>query len=120
MVDLERFNDLWGYAIEPLVHDRSKVRSPTKRDTGVYVLRRWSPLASGTRLLNRLACASEPVTVYVSTEEDHLLKKAKLESAKSGEGGRRYRANCLPEPRKLFKRDTDIVDLATRVKFLVS
>ena len=39
MVGLERFNDLWDYAIKPLMPDRSKVRYQTKRDTGLYAVR---------------------------------------------------------------------------------
>ena len=34
VVGLERFNDLWDYAVEPLIPDRSKVRFQTKRDKG--------------------------------------------------------------------------------------
>ena len=31
--------DLWGYAVELLMPDRSKVRDQTKRHTGVYAVR---------------------------------------------------------------------------------
>ena len=30
-IGLERLNDLWGYAVEPLMPDRFKVRFQTKR-----------------------------------------------------------------------------------------
>ena len=56
------FDDPWDYAVEPLMPDRSKVRFQTKRDTGVYAMRRESWFASGTRLLTRRPCASEPET----------------------------------------------------------
>ena len=62
VVGLVCFDDLWGYVDEPLMPDRSKVRFQTKRDTGVYAVRGWSRLASGTRLFIRRDCASEPVT----------------------------------------------------------
>ena len=64
VVGLVCFDDLWGYAVEPLMRDRPKVRSQTKRDTGVYASRcgrLW--FASGTSLLIRRACASDPETV---------------------------------------------------------
>ena len=68
MVGLQRFDDLWGYAVEPLMPDRPKVRFQTKRDTGVYAVP-WTSFAFGTRLLIR-------------TPEEGLtsLKKLKLES----------------------------------------
>ena len=53
---------LSGYAVEPLMPDRSKVRFQTKRDTGVCAVRGRSRFASGTCLLIRRACASEPET----------------------------------------------------------
>ena len=37
VIGLERFS--WGYAVEPLMPDRSKVRRQTKRDTGAYAMR---------------------------------------------------------------------------------
>ena len=48
VVRLERFNDLLGYAVEPIMSDRSKVRFQTKRNTG-------------TRLLIRRDCARSKV-----------------------------------------------------------
>ena len=55
-------SDPWGYAVEPHMPDRSKVRRQTKRNAGVYAaLGRWR-IASGTRLLIRRACACEPET----------------------------------------------------------
>ena len=62
VVGLECFNDLWGYAVEPLMSDRSKVRFHTKRDTGVYAVRGWSRFASGTRLFIRRDCVSKHAT----------------------------------------------------------
>ena len=62
MVGLECFNDLWGYAVDPLMPVRSKVRFQTKRDTGVYTVREWSKFASRMRLLIRRDCASETQT----------------------------------------------------------
>ena len=62
VVGPERFNDLWSYAVEPLMPDRPKVRFQTKNATGVYAVRgRWK-FTSGTRLLIRRDCASELVT----------------------------------------------------------
>ena len=61
-VGLVCVNDLWGYAVEPLTPDRSKVSRQTKQDTGVYASRgRWR-FASGTRLFIRRPCAGKPVT----------------------------------------------------------
>ena len=60
VVDLVCVSDPWGYAVEPLMPERSKVRRQTKRDMGVYATRRWWRFASGTRLFIRRACASEP------------------------------------------------------------
>ena len=55
--------DLWGYAVEPLMPDRPKLRLQTKWNTGVYAVRgARSRFASGTRLLIRRACDSEPKT----------------------------------------------------------
>ena len=62
VVGLVCFNDPWGYAVEPLMADRSKVRCQTKRDTGVYALHERLGFAFGTRLLIRRVCASEPET----------------------------------------------------------
>ena len=62
VVVLERFSDLWGYAVEPLMPTRSKVRFQTKRGMGVYPVHGRSRFASGTRLLIRRDCTSEPVT----------------------------------------------------------
>ena len=56
------FDDPWGYAVEPLVPDRSKMRLQTKRDTGVYAVCGRPSFASGTRLLISRACTSEPET----------------------------------------------------------
>ena len=68
VVGLVCVNDPWGYAVEPLMPDRSKMRRQIKRDTGVYAARgRWS-FASGTRLVIRRACAIEP-------RGPHLFKK---------------------------------------------
>ena len=67
--------------------DRPKVRFQTKRDTGVYAVRGRSRFASGTRLLIRRDCASEPATAT--------------------------REGLRPGPRESFKRDT--VDLAPGV-----
>ena len=39
VVRLVCVNDPWGYVVEPLMPDRSKVRCQTKRDTGVYAAR---------------------------------------------------------------------------------
>ena len=39
VVGLVCVNDPWGNAVEPLMPDRSKMRSQTKRDTGVYAAR---------------------------------------------------------------------------------
>ena len=39
MVGLESFNDLWGYAVEPLMPIRSKVKFQTKRNTGICAVR---------------------------------------------------------------------------------
>ena len=82
VVGLVCFDDLWGYAVEPLMPDRPKVRFQTKRDTGVYAVRGWSRYASGTRLLIRSACASEPAWQRrdsVTPEQDPTsLKKAKV------------------------------------------
>ena len=62
VVDLVCVNDPWGYAVEPIMSDRFKVRRQVKRDTAVYAVRgRWR-FASGTRLLIRRTCASEPET----------------------------------------------------------
>ena len=83
VVGLVNADDLWGYAVEPLMPDRPKVTFQTKRDTGVYAVHGWSRFASRTRLLISRACASEPETVRdgVSPEEDPTsLKMAKLES----------------------------------------
>ena len=53
VVGLVCANDPWGYAVEPLMPVRSKVRRQTKWDTGVYAARgRWRS-ASRTRLFNR-------------------------------------------------------------------
>ena len=46
VMGFERFNDLSGYTVEPLMPDRSKVRFQTKGDTGVYAVRGWSRFAS--------------------------------------------------------------------------
>ena len=35
VVGLVCFNDPWGYTVEPLMPDRSRVSFQTKRDTGV-------------------------------------------------------------------------------------
>ena len=51
VVGLVCFDDPWGYAVEPLMLDRSKLKFQTKRDTGVYAVRGQSRFASGTRLL---------------------------------------------------------------------
>ena len=40
VVGLVWVNDPLGYAVEPLMPDRSKVRFQIKRDTGVYAERR--------------------------------------------------------------------------------
>ena len=58
---LKRFNDVWGYAVKPLMPDRSKLRFQTKRDTGVYAVRGRSRIASGCLLIGR-DCANKPVT----------------------------------------------------------
>ena len=83
MVGRKCVNNRWGYAgrtknksVEPLMPDRAKVSS--KRDTVVYAVRGRSRFASGTRLLIRRGCASEPVT---AEEDPTSLKKPKLESA---------------------------------------
>ena len=60
VVGLECFSDLLGYAVEPLVSDCEILKA--KRHTGVYAGRVWSRFASGTRLLIRRACVSEPAT----------------------------------------------------------
>ena len=70
VVGCEHFSDLWGYAVEPLMRDRPKVRFRTKRDTGVNAVRE---VASRTRLLIRRGVTPE--------EDPTSLKKAKLESA---------------------------------------
>ena len=94
-------NDLWGYAVEPLMVDRPKVRFQTKRDTGL------TPYADGRVSLPGHVCSSDvPVQANQqrrnSGKEPHSLKKAKLESATQG-------GSCRPwEP---FKRDT--VNLAS-------
>ena len=64
MVGLERFNNPWVYAAEPLMPDRPKVRDQTKRDKGAYTytVRERSRITSGTRLLIKCDCASEPET----------------------------------------------------------
>ena len=62
VVGLVYVNGPWGYAVEPLMPDSSKVRRQTKRDTGVYAARGRLRFASGTRLFTRRACASEPET----------------------------------------------------------
>ena len=62
MVGLVRFDNLWGYAVEPLIPDRPKVRFHTKRNTGVYAVGGWSRFAYETRLLIRRACASQSRT----------------------------------------------------------
>ena len=49
VVRLECVNDPWGYAVDKLMPDRSKLRRQTKRDTGVY-------------LFIRRVCASESET----------------------------------------------------------
>ena len=46
-------NDPCGYAVEPLMPDRSKVRRQTKRDTEVY------PCAIGRSSLPRRVCSSD-------------------------------------------------------------
>ena len=60
VVGLEPNSDLWGYAVEPLMADRPKVRFQTIKDTGIYAVR-WSRFASGTHLFIRRDCASVPV-----------------------------------------------------------
>ena len=62
VVGLVCFNGPLGYAVEPLMLDRFKVRFQTKRDTGVYAVCGQSGFASGTHLLISRACASRPVT----------------------------------------------------------
>ena len=61
MVGLERFDDLWGYAVEPLMLDRPKMISD-QAGPGVYAVRGWLRFASGTRLLIRRDCTREPGT----------------------------------------------------------
>ena len=46
-VRLVRVSDPWGYAVESLMPDRSKVRRQTKQDTGVYAAGGWWTFASG-------------------------------------------------------------------------
>ena len=48
--------------VELLMPDRPKVRFQTKRDTGVYAVHRRSRFTSGTCVLIRRDCASEPET----------------------------------------------------------
>ena len=101
MVEVERFSDLRIMQVETLMPDRPKVRFQTKKDTGVYAVRRRSRFASGTRLFIKRGFASEPETVLLRKKDLTSLKKAKLESAKGkgpipGQKG----------PRETFKRDT--------------
>ena len=72
VVGLECINDLWGYAVEPLMLDRSKVRFQTKRDTGFYDVRE-SRFASGTRRLIRRVQANQ--RRRNSGRGPHLFKK---------------------------------------------
>ena len=63
VVGLVCSDDPWGYAVEPLIPDKSKVKFHTKRDKGLYAVRGRSRFASGTRLLIRRACANKLGTV---------------------------------------------------------
>ena len=56
---LERFNDLWGYVVEPLMPDRYRVRFQVKRDMG------FTPCAGGRGSLPRRVCSSD-VTAQVN------------------------------------------------------
>ena len=58
VVGLERVSDLWGYAGRAM----PKVRDQTKSDMRVYAMRGGSRFTSGTRLLIKRDCASEPET----------------------------------------------------------
>ena len=66
-----------GYAVEPLVADRSKVRFQTMRDTGVYDVRGRAGFASG-----RVCSSDVPVLAAQrrrnSRRGPRLFKKAKL------------------------------------------
>ena len=55
-------SDPWGYSVEPLMPDRTKVRRQTKRDKEVYTARRLWRFASRTRLYVRHTGASELAT----------------------------------------------------------
>ena len=54
VVELQRFNVLWGYAVEPLMSDRCNVRFKIKRDTGGFHFRDAS--AHQTSLCKRTQC----------------------------------------------------------------
>ena len=62
VVGLEYYSDLWGYAVEPLMPDRPKMRDQTKKHMGVYAVRATWYFSFGLRLLTTRDCASEPGT----------------------------------------------------------
>ena len=66
LVRLERFSDLWGHAVEPLMPDRSKVRDQIKRDTGAYTARSRSRFDSSTRLRLSSFCFEFPIMELVT------------------------------------------------------
>ena len=89
MVGLERYIDLWGYAVQ---EGHSGLRHAEDRDS-----------------LSVRVCSSD-VTVQVnkrrgnSRRGPHLFKK--IHAGVSTMGGPQYQVNCLPGPREPFERDT--------------
>ena len=71
-------NDPWGYAVETLMPDRSKMRRQTKRDTGVYAASGPWRFTSRTPLFIRRACASEPANATYYDPYIHTPLASKL------------------------------------------
>ena len=76
-VGLVCFNDLWSYAVEPIMPDGSKVRLQTKRDTRGRTV--WVRFRDASV---HQTCLCEQTSDGVTPEQDPTsLQKAKLESA---------------------------------------